>query len=220
MSPGEVDSCTNPSEVDCLIKYTYALHTVWTAHIQDIMCPYMHTRFHAWTPAGRTVKHTSRRQILSLCWEPISSCSAYSCKLIMMILNDEVRLKAPDVAPCSRASSSFLSYTQGLIPVSPVVQKSELLAQIEAVVCVAFIQTKYILMGWILFHNKCNIVELKIKSSMSQFYSLSTRFCCHTLNPIKQQLSTELPPPSAGVALRLLACWRFSGKPRNSHFSW
>lgn len=45
--------------------------------------------------------------------EPIIPCGAYSCTLIMMILNDEVglnndsQLKARNVGPCSRANKSY-----------------------------------------------------------------------------------------------------------------
>lgn len=103
--------------------HTPAVHSV------PITCT--HCFMHVHQLAGRRiVKHTSGRQILCPCWEPISSCSVYSCMLIMMILNDEVslnndsQLKALDMAPCSRANRSFASYenTWCLISVCLVLQ--------------------------------------------------------------------------------------------------
>lgn len=96
-----------------------SIYTLTHKHTNSTYCTYICTRcfMHVHQLAGRRiVKHTSGRQSHFLCWEPISSCSVYSCMLIMMILNDEVslnndsQLKALNMAPCSRANTDMVAY--------------------------------------------------------------------------------------------------------------
>lgn len=99
-----------------LIGWLYASQTHSRVHIVPT---WRHTHTH--TPAGSTQdSETHLRATDPLpCWEPISPCSAYSCILIMMILNDEVslnndsQLKALNTPPCSRATGSLACLSHG-----------------------------------------------------------------------------------------------------------
>lgn len=116
--PGKVTAASSLQRVDWLVVCIHT-HTVLTVPI----CAHC---FHAHTPAGRTQdSETHPRATDPLpCLEPISSCSVYSCMLIMMTLNDDVglnndsQLKALNMAPCSRANGAFVSYRNTCCPLS------------------------------------------------------------------------------------------------------
>lgn len=91
----------------------------WSINIACACCtctPFVHRVKRVQLEVCKGVKHTSMWQIHLPCWEPISSCSLRSCKLIMMILNEEASLnndsqpKPLDTAQRPRTNRPFISY--------------------------------------------------------------------------------------------------------------
>lgn len=98
----------------CRIRLRWSINTVCTGCTCML---FVHRVGHVCQlEGGKGVKYTSGWRIHLPCWEPISSCSSCSRKLIMMILNDEAGLnndsqpKPLNTAPRPRTNRPFASY--------------------------------------------------------------------------------------------------------------